>query len=109
MAKYQTFAGVNKGVMLTDEEADYQVFISTWKYAEEIPEPVITEVTMDEIAEKFGISVEQLKIKNQKFECECGFIYRYSEKAAHFRSTIHMKFIETGEKYIKPKYNIQVD
>jgi hypothetical protein len=23
MAKYQTFAGVNKGVMLTDEEADY--------------------------------------------------------------------------------------
>ena len=31
-----------------------------WRYAQE---PQQTELTLDEIADKFGISVEQLKIK----------------------------------------------
>lgn len=34
-----------------------------WKFAKDIDEPKVLEVTMDEIAKKFNVNVEQLKIK----------------------------------------------
>ena len=37
--------------------------VSRWEYAKEIEEPKTIELTMQEIADKFGCSVKQLKIK----------------------------------------------
>jgi hypothetical protein len=50
-----------------DAETDEQVLIKTsihiWNYAKEIEEPKSTEFTMQEIADKLGVPVKQLKIK----------------------------------------------
>ena len=46
----------------TIEESEYVCDVSSWRYAKELPEKV--ELTKSEIAEKFGISVDQLVIKN---------------------------------------------
>lgn len=46
----------------TLEEAENSTNVATWSYAKDIePEPI--ELTIDEIAEKFGIKPEQVKIK----------------------------------------------
>lgn len=47
----------------TDEEVEKASSTTTWNYMREIEEPKQIELTLDEIAEKFGVSVEQLKIK----------------------------------------------
>lgn len=48
----------------TFEEAEREVQVSAWIYAEDIkPEPQPMELTIDQIAEKFGITPEQVKIK----------------------------------------------
>jgi hypothetical protein len=47
----------------TDEEVEESLNTTTWYYMREIEEPKQIEITLDEIAEKFGVSVEQLKIK----------------------------------------------
>lgn len=44
-----------------DEEVNKAKAATVWEYAKEIEQPI--ELTLEEIAEKFGISVEQLKIK----------------------------------------------
>ena len=40
-----------------------QFSIVQWKYWKPIPQEQVVELTMDEIAEKFGVDVNQLKIK----------------------------------------------
>ena len=47
----------------TDEKINQEMQTSYWKYAKEIEEVSPVEVTLEEIAEKFGINVEQIKIK----------------------------------------------
>ena len=46
----------------TIQESEYVYGIVPWRYAKELPEKV--ELTKSEIAEKFGVSVDQLVIKN---------------------------------------------
>jgi len=36
---------------------------SVWKYAKEIENPTVTELTLEQIADKFGVDVNTLKIK----------------------------------------------
>ena len=45
------------------EESLEQTKLSVWEYAKEIEQPNVIELTLEEIAEKFGISVDNLKIK----------------------------------------------
>jgi hypothetical protein len=47
----------------TDEKVEEATKATNWDYMREIEEPKQIELTLDEIAEKFGVSVEQLKIK----------------------------------------------
>lgn len=48
----------------TFEEAEREVQVSAWIYAEDIkPEPQPMELTINQIAAKFGITPEQVKIK----------------------------------------------
>jgi hypothetical protein len=47
----------------TDEEVLDTEGTSRWLYAKEIAEPKELELTLEEIAEKFGVSVESIKIK----------------------------------------------
>ena len=47
---------------LKEEKANPIFRLDPWRYAKELPEKV--ELTKSEIAEKFGISIEQLVIKN---------------------------------------------
>jgi hypothetical protein len=48
----------------TIEEAEGEIEINRWFYAKDIePQPTTIELTMDEIAEKFGVNVKILKIK----------------------------------------------
>ena len=47
---------------LKEEKANPIFLLSPWRYAKELPEKV--ELTKSEIAEKFGISIDQLVIKN---------------------------------------------
>ena len=47
----------------TDEEAIRSTSCTGWKYAKEIEEPKDIELTLEQIAEKFGVSVESIKIK----------------------------------------------
>lgn len=54
--KYLAWTGAE-----TLEEAEGELGVYNWKYAKDIEEPV--ELTMDEIAEKFGVDVTRLKIK----------------------------------------------
>lgn len=51
------------GSASTDEEVEKTYRIITWKYAKEIEEVHPVEVTLEEIAEKFGVNVNQIKIK----------------------------------------------
>jgi hypothetical protein len=46
----------------TDEEVKDETGTSWWKYAKEIEEHQV-ELTLEEIAEKFGVNVNQIKIK----------------------------------------------
>ena len=46
----------------TIENAEFTYSVSAWRYAKELQEKV--ELTKSEIAEKFGISIEQLVIKD---------------------------------------------
>jgi hypothetical protein len=46
----------------TDEELNDILTASTWKYAKQIEEHPL-EVTLEEIAEKFGVNANQIKIK----------------------------------------------
>lgn len=46
---------------IPDEEEGREAWGDRWKYAKEPQQEI--ELTLDEIADKFGISVEQLKIK----------------------------------------------
>ncbi len=47
----------------TIEKAQTIVSTSNWSYAKDIEEPKILEVTIDEIADKFGVNVKDIKIK----------------------------------------------
>ena len=47
---------------LKEEKANPIFLLSPWRYAKELPEKV--ELTKSEIAEKFGISIDQLVIKD---------------------------------------------
>jgi hypothetical protein len=47
----------------TDEEVAISTGCAGWKYAKEIEETRDIEITLEEIAEKFGVSVEYIKIK----------------------------------------------
>ena len=47
----------------TDEEVLNTECTSRWVYAKEIEEPKELELTLEQIAEKFGVSVESIKIK----------------------------------------------
>ena len=48
-----------------DNEESVLLTVSSvgWKYAEEIKEPKELELTLEQIAEKFGVSVESIKIR----------------------------------------------
>ena len=46
----------------TIESAEWTYRVAAWRYAKELPEKV--ELTKSEIAEKFGVSVDQLVIKD---------------------------------------------
>lgn len=46
----------------TDEKVNDTIQTAYWNYAKEIEEQQV-EVTLEEIAEKFGVNVEQIKIK----------------------------------------------
>ena len=46
----------------TIENAEYTYMVASWRYAKELPEKV--ELTKSEIAEKLGISIDQLVIKD---------------------------------------------
>jgi hypothetical protein len=47
----------------TDEAVKKELRLDSWKYAKEIEEPKELELTLEQIAEKFGVSVESIKIK----------------------------------------------
>lgn len=47
----------------TLEEAENRIATASWKYAREIQQPQQLELTIDQIAEKFGVPSEQIKIK----------------------------------------------
>jgi hypothetical protein len=47
----------------TDEAVEEALRVAPWQYAKEIEEPKELELTLEEIAEKFGVSVESIKIK----------------------------------------------
>ena len=47
----------------TDDAVKNEVATINWQYAKEIEEPQPIEVTIEQIAEKFGVSAEQIKIK----------------------------------------------
>jgi hypothetical protein len=47
----------------TDEAVKESLRVAPWQYAKEIEEPKELELTLEEIAEKFGVSVESIKIK----------------------------------------------
>jgi hypothetical protein len=47
---------------VTEEEIRQQIKTSSWNYMKEI-EPII-ELTLEQIAEKFGLGTEKIKIKN---------------------------------------------
>jgi hypothetical protein len=50
----------------TLKDAEKVCAVTPWKYAEDIkPEPVIKELTLQEIADKFDISIDQLRIKDK--------------------------------------------
>lgn len=51
-----SFAEDEKSVLLA-------ITTAPWKYAKEIPDPKELELTLEQIAEKFGVSVESIKIK----------------------------------------------
>lgn len=51
------------GNVETIEEAENSCLVCTWKFAREIQPAPALELTLDEIADKFGISVDRLKIK----------------------------------------------
>ena len=38
--------------------------------------------------------------KKEKFSCECGGKYTHEHKKRHERTSLHIKFIQTGEKQI---------
>jgi hypothetical protein len=44
-----------------EEQKNYSV--ATWEFVKEIEEPKILEITIDEIAKKFNVNPEQIKIK----------------------------------------------
>lgn len=45
------------------EEAEYEVYTGAWLFAREIQPVPTLELTLDEIAKKFNVSPEQIKIK----------------------------------------------
>lgn len=51
------------GSASTDEEVEATNHIINWKLAKEIEEENPVELTLEEIAEKFGVNVNQIKIK----------------------------------------------
>ena len=60
MKKCDRYLAWNKAE--TIEESESICLVLTWRYAKELPEKV--ELTKSEIAEKFGISIDQLVIKD---------------------------------------------
>ncbi len=48
---------------VTDKEVLQEILTSPWLYAKEIEEVHPVELTLEEIAEKFGVNVNQIKIK----------------------------------------------
>ena len=60
MKKCDRFLSWNNAETIEDAELTYRV--ASWHYAKELPEKV--ELTKSEIAEKFGISTDQLVIKD---------------------------------------------
>ena len=60
MKKNDRYLAWNNAETIEDAELTYGV--ASWRYAKELPEKV--ELTKSEIAEKFGISIDQLVIKN---------------------------------------------
>ena len=60
MQKCDRFLAWNNAETIENAELTYRV--ASWRYAKELHEKV--ELTKSEIAEKFGISIEQLVIKN---------------------------------------------
>ena len=60
MKKCDRFLSWNNAETIEDAELTYRV--ASWRYAKDLPEKV--ELTKSEIAEKFGISVDQLVINN---------------------------------------------
>ena len=45
------------------EEAEHEVYTCSWEFAREIQPATTLELTIDQIAEKFNVSPEQIKIK----------------------------------------------
>ena len=60
MQKCDRFLAWNNAETIENAECTYRV--ASWNYAKELPEKV--ELTKSEIAEKFGLSLEQLVIKD---------------------------------------------
>lgn len=60
MKKCDRYLAWNKAETIEDSESIYETTV--WNYAKELPGKV--ELTKSEIAEKFGISIEQLVIKD---------------------------------------------
>ena len=60
MKKNDRYLAWNNAETIEDAECTYRV--ASWRYAKELPEKV--ELTKSEIAEKFGISIDQLVIKD---------------------------------------------
>ena len=60
MKKCDRFLSWNNAETIEDAELTYRV--ASWRYAKELPEKV--ELTKSEIAEKFGVPIDQLVIKN---------------------------------------------
>ena len=60
MKKCDRFLSWNKAETIEESESIYETTV--WNYAKELPEKV--ELTKSEIAEKFGISIDQLVIKD---------------------------------------------
>jgi arylsulfatase A-like enzyme len=56
--KFLSWSGAN-----TDEDVKKAIGTTAWEHAKEIEEPKELELTLEEIAEKFGVSVELIKIK----------------------------------------------
>ncbi len=62
VAKYNSrFVAI--GGATTDEEANKGTSVTSWDHAKEIEKPKDIELTLEQIAEKFGVSVESIKIK----------------------------------------------